>query len=122
MAKNKGKSVSGQPAVSLKPEPSPLAWTSKGLQIQLHVKPNAKAGEVLGVQDDKIHVSVTSPPHDGQANRGVIEVMSSALGLRKGDLSIVAGQKSRDKVLLCSSSDEALLETIKDKLAKLERP
>lgn len=77
MAKNKGNNATKRaPAPAAPVEPSPLSWTSKGLQIRLHVKPNAKVDEVIGIQDNKIHVYVTSPPQDGEANRNVVEVIS----------------------------------------------
>jgi uncharacterized protein len=42
---------------------------------------------------------VVEPPEDGRANQAVVRLLADVLGLRRRDVSIVAGHGSRDKVV-----------------------
>jgi uncharacterized protein YggU (UPF0235/DUF167 family) len=42
---------------------------------------------------------VAEPPEDGRANQAVVRLLAQMLGLRRRDVSIVAGHGSRDKVV-----------------------
>jgi len=54
------------------------------------------------VHDGALKVKVTAPPVEDAANRAVIEFLSKSLGVPKSNLQILAGAKSRDKVLQIS--------------------
>jgi uncharacterized protein (TIGR00251 family) len=73
--------------------------TGSGLVVRLHVLPRAKRCEIAGIYNGALKVKVTAPPVDDAANRSVIEFFSALLGLPKSNLQILAGGKSRDKVL-----------------------
>jgi uncharacterized protein YggU (UPF0235/DUF167 family) len=45
-------------------------------------------------------VAVAAPPMDGEANAELIRFMAQVLGLRKSDLSLDSGARSRNKVSL----------------------
>jgi uncharacterized protein YggU (UPF0235/DUF167 family) len=47
-------------------------------------------------------VAVAAPPMDGEANAELIRFMAQVLGLRKSDLSLDSGARSRNKVSLFS--------------------
>jgi uncharacterized protein len=70
-----------------------------GLVIRLHVLPRAKRCEIAGIHNGALKVKVTAPPVDDAANRAIIEFLSKLLGLSKSNLQILAGLKSRDKIL-----------------------
>ena len=76
--------------------------TKAGIVVRLHVQPRAKRCEVAGVHDGALKVKVTAPPVEDAANRAVIEFLSRSLGVSKSSLQILAGDKSRDKVLQIS--------------------
>jgi uncharacterized protein (TIGR00251 family) len=76
--------------------------TKAGIVFRLHVQPRAKRCEVAGVHDGALKVKVTAPPVEDAANRAVIEFLSRSLGVSKASLQILAGGKSRDKVLQIS--------------------
>ena len=70
-----------------------------GLLVLLHVQPRAKRSEVAGLYNGALKVKVTAPPVDDAANRAIIELLSSLLGLSKSNLHILSGGKSREKTL-----------------------
>ena len=59
--------------------------------------PRAKRNEVTFGPDGVVHVRVTAPPADGQANRAVIEVLACALKVPKSGVTILSGASSRSK-------------------------
>jgi uncharacterized protein (TIGR00251 family) len=73
--------------------------TSAGLEIHLHVLPRAKRCEISGIHNGALKVKVTAPPVDDAANRAIIEFFARTLNVSKSSLTIMAGQKSRDKIL-----------------------
>jgi uncharacterized protein (TIGR00251 family) len=73
--------------------------TGTGLVVRLHVLPRAKRCEIAGVHNGALKIKITAPPVDDAANRAIIEFFSASLGLPKSNLQILAGAKSRDKIL-----------------------
>ncbi|HTY63635.1 MAG TPA: DUF167 domain-containing protein [Acidobacteriota bacterium] len=73
--------------------------TSEGLTVHLHVLPRAKRSEFAGLHNGALKLKVTAPPVDDAANRAIIEFFAELLGVSKSSLKILAGNKSREKVL-----------------------
>jgi uncharacterized protein (TIGR00251 family) len=71
-----------------------------GLLVVIRAVPNAKKTGAAGFYNGMLKVKVSAPPEDGKANREIIEFMSKMLGIRKKDIEIVKGEKSREKTLL----------------------
>lgn len=67
--------------------------------IKIRVIPKASKNEVVGWRGDALCVKVTAPPLDGAANEAVIRFLAEVMGVKKGDVRIVAGERSRDKVV-----------------------
>ena len=76
-----------------------VSETGGGLMVRLHVLPRAKRGELAGLHNGALKVKVMAPPVEDAANRAVIEFFSELLGISKSNLKILAGNKSREKVL-----------------------
>jgi uncharacterized protein (TIGR00251 family) len=73
--------------------------TPTGLEIRIHVLPRAKRCEISGAHNGALKVKVTAPPVDDAANRAIIEFFSRLLRVPKSSLTILAGLKSKDKIL-----------------------
>lgn len=68
--------------------------------LRIHAKPGAKQNGITDISAEAIGVQIAAPPIDGEANTELIKYMSKLLQLRKSDLSLDRGSKSREKVLL----------------------
>lgn len=80
-----------------------IRQTDSALEVALHVQPRARRDEVVGLHNGALKLKVSAPPVDDAANRAVIEFFASLLDVPKTRLQIVAGLKSREKVLRIES-------------------
>lgn len=66
--------------------------------IHIKVIPNAKKNEVLE-KDEKFRVYINAPAVDGKANKAIIKVLAEFLKIKKNDIKIIKGEKSREKII-----------------------
>lgn len=67
--------------------------------LRIHAKPGSKQNGITDISET-IGVQIAAPPVDGEANTELIKYISKVLQLRKSDLSLDRGSKSREKILL----------------------
>jgi uncharacterized protein (TIGR00251 family) len=65
--------------------------------IDVRVIPRASRSGIAGMRGDAVLVRLNAPPVDGAANAELIEVIADALGIPKRAVSIVAGERARQK-------------------------
>ena len=70
------------------------------VRLTVQVQPNAKRSEVLGFENGVLRMKVSAPPVEGKANKGVIELLSKALGIKKSNIEIQKGATSKRKVVM----------------------
>ena len=71
----------------------------KGAAFAVHIVPHARKNEVVGRTGDTIKVRLTAPPTEGKANDALVAFLAEKLDVRKSAIEIVAGLKSRDKMI-----------------------
>jgi len=62
--------------------------------IEIKVVPNARKNEL---KDGKLYIN--APPVDGKANEAVISFFAKEYGVKKRDVEIIRGEKSKNKVI-----------------------
>ncbi len=72
--------------------------------LAVHVQPQAKRTEVAGVHGDSLKIRLAAPPLDNRANEALVAFVAERFGLARRDVTLVAGEKSRDKRLEVRSS------------------
>jgi uncharacterized protein (TIGR00251 family) len=70
-----------------------------GAAFAVRVVPRAKKNEIVGAQGNALKVKLTAPPVEGAANEALIDLLVERLGVRRSHVEIVAGLKSRTKMV-----------------------
>ncbi|KAE8663640.1 UTP--glucose-1-phosphate uridylyltransferase isoform 1 [Hibiscus syriacus] len=86
--------------------------------ITIHAKPGAKSSSITDFSDDAVGVQIDAPAKDGEANAALLDYISSVLGVKRRQVSIGSGSKSRDKVVIV---EEITLQTVFDALSKASK-
>lgn len=69
------------------------------MRVAIRVKPGAARTAVGGRHGDALVVAVTARAVDGKATEAALRAVAEAFGVRRRDVSLVAGATSRDKVV-----------------------
>jgi uncharacterized protein (TIGR00251 family) len=77
--------------------------------IDVRVIPRASKSGIAGMRGDALIVRLNAPPVEGAANAELIEVLADALNVPKRAISIVSGERTRQKrVRVEGMSEEAV--------------
>ncbi|KAE7998292.1 hypothetical protein FH972_002851 [Carpinus fangiana] len=129
MAPSKGKKdkAKAKPTDSAKSSPSvqPNNFPScirsippSSVAITIHAKPGAKSSSITDLSDEAVGVQIDAPAKDGEANAALLDFMSSVLGVKRRQVSIGSGSKSRDKVVIV---EEVTIQTVFNALDKVSK-
>lgn len=72
----------------------------EGLILPVRAQPGARKSAVVGEHCGALKVAVSAPAQDGRANQALLEVLRDALGLKRSQLELLAGETMRDKKFL----------------------
>ena len=67
--------------------------------LRVRVQPKASRNAIILEEDGRIRVALTAPPVDGEANKSLCAFLAKELGVAKGNVRVVKGEKSREKVV-----------------------
>ncbi|GAB6023524.1 hypothetical protein CHUAL_008298 [Chamberlinius hualienensis] len=97
----------------------PITKTSKGdILIKVQAKPGSKLDSITEITDEGVGVHISAAPVDGEANATLIKYMAGILGVRKSDVTLDKGSKSRSKIINILSSTNLSVDDVKLKLQK----
>jgi uncharacterized protein YggU (UPF0235/DUF167 family) len=76
------------------------------VQLQLRVRAGTSRDRegILAVTDSAVEICVTARPRRGDANKAVVELLSSALGIPKSRFQYANGLKSKGKVVMIDTA------------------
>ena len=75
----------------------------------MRLQPRAGREELVGWREDVLVVRVTAPPVDGRANRALCRLIARRAGVAPSRVTVVRGERSRDKVVRVEGMDAASL-------------
>ena len=75
-----------------------------GVRVTVRAKPGlsrSRQARIVDIGDGKraIEITVSAAAQDGKANRAILDRLAEELGLRKSELEIKSGSKSRLKII-----------------------
>ncbi len=80
------------------------------MRLTVHVRPGATRAGIGGSHDGALVIRVREPASDGRANDAVVRAVADELGLARRAVRIVAGARSRRKVVELDGDGDALAE------------
>jgi uncharacterized protein (TIGR00251 family) len=99
------------------PEAGAPAWlgaSDDGVKLSVRVTARASKNDVSAGDVPALKVFVTAPAVDSKANTAVIKLLAKRLGVARGRLRILRGEKSRDKLI---AVDGATAKEVRDALS-----
>jgi uncharacterized protein (TIGR00251 family) len=96
-------SKSGKPRAEAGPPPAAL--------IDVRVIPRSPRTRVDGMRGGAVLVRLAAPPVDGAANDALVAFLADMLNVPRRDITLVAGEKSRDKRIRIAGLDTATILT-----------
>uniref|UniRef100_A0A8C5MZI8 Uncharacterized protein n=1 Tax=Leptobrachium leishanense TaxID=445787 RepID=A0A8C5MZI8_9ANUR len=109
MPRKDGKEVKGHkkmPAQAAAQVPvGPVSRDKSGsVTIAIHAKPGSKQNAITDVTAEAVGVAIAAPPTEGEANAELCRYLSKVLEVRKSDVVLEKGAKSREKIVKISAA------------------
>lgn len=76
-----------------------LSSGARGTLLAVRVVPGAKKDQIVGEENGRLKVRLQAPPVEGKANKALLKLLARRLSLKKAQLTLVAGEHARDKVI-----------------------
>lgn len=73
------------------------------------------------MRDGVLEARVAAPPHDGRANRALCRLIAKRVGVAPSRVSVVRGERSRQKLVRVEGVERAAIETALDGLQRGRR-
>ncbi|CAN8321010.1 unnamed protein product [Cochlearia groenlandica] len=93
--------------------------TPSSVSITIHAKPGSKSASITDVSDESVGVQIDAPARDGEANAALLEYISSVLRVKRRQVSLGSGSKSRDKVVIV---EDITLQSVFQALSEASKP
>lgn len=87
-----------------------LRESKHGLTFDIQVTPHAASAQLVDVQEGLLKIKVTALPVEGAANEACIKLLAKTFALKKSQIEIFAGAKSRKKTVLVKDISRTELE------------
>ena len=89
------------------------------MRLNVRLSPRARTNQIDGVVDGRVRVAVTAPPAENRANDALLRLLAREWRLPRRDLSIVAGAKSRNKIVHIAGDPPVLMARLNTAIAML---
>lgn len=76
------------------------------VRVRAGARRTSVGGSRAGQRGDALCVAVTAPAVDGKANDAVRRLLAETFGVRRGDVEIVSGERTRDKLVQIGGAPE----------------
>ena len=86
--------------------PKYIRETPQGVTLAIRVQPRSSRDELIADPNaDHLKVRITAPPVDSAANNALPKLIAKSLGVPPSAVSLIRGEKSRNKTLLITGTD-----------------
>ena len=82
--------------------------TDRGWVLRIRVQPSAGRSKVVGEHGGALKVRVAAPANEGKANAELVRFLAKTLGVSRGSVELVSGERSRDKAVAVQCDADAI--------------
>lgn len=75
--------------------------------LNIKVIPKAKANCIQKLNANSLKVRLAAPPVNGRANKELIETLSEYYKVKRGQIAIMRGERSQNKIIKIMTNDKA---------------
>lgn len=83
-----------------------------GIILNLKIIPNSSKNEIAGILNNFIKIKINASPEKGKANDELLSFLSKKFNIKKADIRILKGEKSREKKVLINCFDINKIEKV----------
>ncbi|KAG7266613.1 hypothetical protein CRUP_031560 [Coryphaenoides rupestris] len=117
-AKKGGKGGKNAPCAAAPVDVTPVPVTrdrTGAVKMSVHAKPGSKHNAITDVSPEAVGVAIAAAPTDGEANAELLRYLAQVLQLKRSQVSLDKGSRSRNKVVTVgtSLSPEEVLDRLK---------
>ena len=94
-----------------RPNPARPELVERACTLALRIIPNAPRNEIVGWHGSALKVKVHAPALEGRANAELLAFLAEALGLPRRSVTLLRGDKARQKVVHLAGLDEGGLKS-----------
>jgi len=73
--------------------------------IKVHANPKSSKNCFVDWKEDILYIKITAPPVEGAANEAILKFLAKELKVKKSQVSLEKGDKSREKVFKIKDVD-----------------
>jgi uncharacterized protein len=84
--------------------------TGDVVEIQVRLRPRGGGDALLGFREGVLQARVSAAPIEGKANRALCRLIAKRTGAAPSRVSVVRGEKARDKVVRVEGVDAMAVE------------
>ncbi|MGQ9524123.1 MAG: DUF167 domain-containing protein [Armatimonadota bacterium] len=93
--------------------------SSEGSAVfRIRVQPRASANQVVGLRDGVLHVRLTAPPVDGEANQECVKFLADVLRVRRSQVRLISGHKGREKTVAVDGLRQSQLSELLEQICR----
>jgi uncharacterized protein (TIGR00251 family) len=83
------------------------------IRFRVKIQPAAPRNELLGWNTaGELRIKVAAPPREGEANRELVAFLAKRFSLRRREVTVESGEKSRSKTVSAPASLKEILEAL----------
>ncbi|MBS1887799.1 MAG: DUF167 domain-containing protein [Actinobacteria bacterium] len=75
-------------------------------RVSVRLRPGGRGDALLGFEAGVLRAQVSAPPLEGRANRALCKLIAKRAGVPPSRVSVLRGEKSRDKVVAVAGLDD----------------
>jgi uncharacterized protein YggU (UPF0235/DUF167 family) len=81
-------------------------------RIAVRLRPRAGRDELVEMRDGVLVARVSAPPIEGRANDALCRLIAKTLGIAPSRVTVIRGERSREKLVEVQGIDGAALEDV----------